>query len=158
MIPTYPPKPELRLMRWHHVISGWPHITPLVKSKARLELKPLMTRQVSARSPSQPHAARTGRGQGGQMMLPAGSMPGVTQVDQHSPNFVHVPLWCISPRTRLEFGTHHVGQCVDFWTCLLLFKQTGLTSKKFSQGRWIIKSLKTHLEKIFMFILFKYVQ
>ena len=67
-------------------------------------------------------------------MLPADSMPGATQIDQHSPKFAHVPLWCISSRTRLEFGTHLVGQGVDFWTCLLLVKQTGLTSKKFSQS------------------------
>lgn len=71
-----------------------------------------------------------GEWQGEQRTLPACSVPMVTSdlptLSRHS---VHVPSQCQSPRARLEFGTHHGGQCVDFWTCLLLVKQTSLASK-----------------------------
>lgn len=84
----------------------------------------------------------TGRGQGEQRALPACSVPRVTSnlptLSRHS---VHVPLGCQSPGARLEFGTHHAGWCMDFWTCLLLVKQTGLTSKTKSR---LINNQKSH--------------
>lgn len=67
------------------------------------------------------------RGQEKQRTPPACSVPRVTpDLPTLSQCTVHVPLWCLSPRARLEFGAHQARCYVDFWACLLLVKQTGL--------------------------------
>lgn len=90
-----------------------------------------------------PHPPPPGLAEGReQRTLPACAVPRVTPhlptISQHS---VHVPLWYQSPRARLEFGTHHAGWHVDFWTCLLLVKQTGLAFKNKSR---LVNNQKSH--------------
>lgn len=131
------------------MINGWPWITHESRAKEGLELKSSYCKLGVCHLHPTPPGLTEGRENRRRCLLVL--YPG-HQICQPSPNTVHVPLWCQSPRAQLELSTHDAGWCVDFWTCLLSVKQTDLDIKNKS-GPSIIRSLKTHLKKTVMFIL-----
>lgn len=124
---SYPPNPELRLMKWRCVINNSPQTTPPVKSKARPGTEAIFLQTgCLPPAPCHPDWQRAEGTEGVARWFCAWGDTGWSTYPL--PTLCSRALVVQSSRARLDFETHHAGRCVGFWTCLLLDKQTGLAS------------------------------